>query len=239
MTLVEKVEFTLIFFFPSLYQDQVNDKLDSSTFPYVKDAPSLTPLSPRSPPPQTTSLRSQKPAWHRAPKPATVLDNRQRVLVFVAGGVTYSEIRETYQLSNSLQKDIYIGELAEYYLLGGTTLNFRLCHSGSTHTITPRRFVDDLKVLDLGGAGSKSIPNGLRDMRGESKSPQDFYDEKYFVKETAPPPQQQQPQKTSLLGLPIQPSPTNSFQGSVNSSSTPSVKEEKKKKRGLLARFGG
>ena len=77
-------------------------------------------------------------------------------------------------------------------------------------------------------------------MRGESKSPQELYDEKYFVKETAPPPQQQQPpQKTSLLGLPIQPSPTNSFQGSVNSSSTPSVKEEKKKKRGLLARFGG
>lgn len=85
-------------------------------FPYVKDAPSHMPLSPRSPPPQTTSLRSQKPAWHRAPKSATVLDNRQRLLIFVAGGVTYSEVREMYQLSASLQKDIYIGEFAGHYL---------------------------------------------------------------------------------------------------------------------------
>ena len=88
----------------------------------MKDAPTLMPLSPRSPPPQTTSLRSQKPAWHRAPKTSTVLDNRQRLLVFVAGGVTYSEIRETYQLSNSLQKDIYIGEFGQNI----TCLNFFL-----------------------------------------------------------------------------------------------------------------
>lgn len=106
-----------------MYQDQVNDRLDSSTFPYVKDAPTLMPLSPRSPPPQTTSLRSQKPSWHRAPKTATVLDNRQRLLVFVAGGVTYSEIRETYQLSNSLQKDIYIGELGRILLIVDNTAN--------------------------------------------------------------------------------------------------------------------
>jgi len=99
-----------------MYQDQAGDRLDASMFPYVKDAPSLMPTSPRSPQPQTTSLRSQKPAWHRAPKSATVLDNRQRVLVFVAGGMAYSEIRETYQLSNSLQKDIYIGEFVEYHL---------------------------------------------------------------------------------------------------------------------------
>jgi hypothetical protein len=109
-----------------MHQDQVSDRLDSSTFPYVKDAPSLMPLSPRSPPPQTTSLRSQKPAWHRAPKTATVLDNRQRVLVFVASGVTYSEIRETYQLSNSLQKDIYIGELVNIITCCSTTEIF--CH---------------------------------------------------------------------------------------------------------------
>ena len=105
------------------------------------------------------------------------------------------------------------------------------CYSGSTHTITPRRFIDDLKVVDLGGAGSKALPNGLRDMRGESKSPQELYDEKYFVKEADPPQQQQAPQKSGL-GLPIQPSPTSSF-----SSTTPSAKEEKKKKRGLLGRL--
>ena len=85
----------------------------------MKESPSLMPLSPRSPTPQTTSLRSQKPAWHRAPKTATGLDNRQRLLVFVAGGATYSEIRETYQLSESLQKDIYIGEFGPNIILLG------------------------------------------------------------------------------------------------------------------------
>ena len=196
----------------------------------MKDAPTLMPLSPRSPPPQTTSLRSQKPAWHRAPKTATVLDNRQRLLVFVAGGVTYSEIRETYQLSNSLQKDIYIGELAEYLFIGDNTTNCQK-NSGSTHTITPRRFIDDLKVLDLGGAGSKALPNGLRDMRGEPKSSQDLYDEKYFVKEATPPQPLATPQKSGFLG----PSPTHSYSSSTV---TPSVKEEKKKKK-WLGRWGG
>ena len=80
-------------------------------FPYVKESPASMP------PPQTlrahssqsTSLRSQKPAWHRAPKPA--VENRERLLVFVAGGMTYSEIREAYQLSNALNRDIFIGAL--------------------------------------------------------------------------------------------------------------------------------
>ncbi|KAF9480487.1 Sec1-like snare protein [Pholiota conissans] len=203
----------------TIIEEQIADKLDVTMFPYVKEAPSAMPLSPRSPPPQTTSLRSQKPAWHRAPKANAAADNRQRLLVFVAGGITYSEMRETYLLSSSLQKDIYIG---------------------STHVITPKGFIDDLKVLDLGGAGSKAIPNGLRDMRGEPKSQQELYDEKYFVHD-APPPQRQPPPSKNLAPrtekfAPIQPSPTNSYQGSVNST-TPSGKEDKKKKRGLF-RFG-
>ncbi|KIM44588.1 hypothetical protein M413DRAFT_442556 [Hebeloma cylindrosporum] len=210
-------EYELSRFKPALktvLEDQAGDKLETTMFPYVKDAPSVTPLSPRSPPPQTTSLRSQKPAWHRAPKSSTLVDNRQRILVFVAGGMTYSEIREVYQLSGALQKDIYIG---------------------STHVITPKGFADDLKVLDLGGAGSKAIPNGLRDMRGEPKSHQALYDEKYYVKD-APPPQRQPhknlaPPRQPERVQPIQPSPTNSYQGSV-SSSAPS--KDDKKKKGLF-----
>ncbi|KAF4610678.1 hypothetical protein D9613_006936 [Agrocybe pediades] len=214
-------EYELSRFKPALkavVEDQVHDKLDAAMFPYVKESPSAMPLSPRSPPPQTTSLRSQKPAWHRAPKVATQADNRQRLIIFAAGGVTYSEMREVYHLSNILQKDIYIG---------------------STHVITPKGFVDDLKVLDLGGAGSKAIPNGLRDMKGEPKSQQQLYDEKYYVKDAPPPqrtvPSKNQPQSRAPenLSMPIQPSPTNSYQGSVNSV-TPSGKEEKKKKRGLF-----
>ena len=100
----------------SCFKDHVADKLDTTIFPYVKDGPSKapTPMSLRSPPPQTTSLRSQKPSWHRAAKPGTsVVNNRERLLVFIAGGMTYSEIREAYQLSTSLNKDIFIGNAIE------------------------------------------------------------------------------------------------------------------------------
>jgi len=38
-----------------------------------------------------------------------VTETRQRVLVFVAGGMTYSEMREAYLLSNQLEKDVIIG----------------------------------------------------------------------------------------------------------------------------------
>jgi syntaxin-binding protein 1 len=93
-------------------QEHVADKLDNALFPYVKDSPTpagAPAASMRSAPVQTTSLRSQKPIWHKAARPGGVTDTRQRVLVFMAGGMTYSEIREAYQLSVSLNKDIYIG----------------------------------------------------------------------------------------------------------------------------------
>jgi len=121
----------------------------------------------------TTSLRSAKPSWHRAARtggPAT--ETRQRLLVFVAGGMTYSEMRDAYLLSSQLGKDIIIG---------------------STHTLTPRQFIDDLKVLDLSGVGSRALPNGLREMRA-ARPYQEFYDERYFTRD-APPPQQQQQQQ--------------------------------------------
>ncbi|KAG6821215.1 hypothetical protein H0H93_004037 [Arthromyces matolae] len=203
----------------TIVEEHVAGKLDNSMFPYVKEAPSAAPLpsSLRSPPPQQTSLRSQKPSWHRAPKAgSSQVEIRGRILVFIAGGATFSELRECYQLSAALNKDIYIG---------------------STHTMTPRHFVDDLKALELGGVGSKALPNGLRDRPGQ-RSPQEYYDEKYHTKD-APPPQRaaaapREPERR--LQAPKM-SPANSFASSVNSASTPSVKEEKKKKKGGLFRF--
>ena len=96
----------------SLVKDHAAGKLDKVEFPYVREAPSAIPLpaTARPAPSPTSSLRSQKPAWHRAAKPgATAVEIRQRVMVFVIGGMTYSEIRETYLLSTALNKDIYIG----------------------------------------------------------------------------------------------------------------------------------
>ncbi|KAF8347811.1 ras opposite [Amanita rubescens] len=213
---ISEDEYELSRFKPTLrgmLEDHVAGKLDKVEFPYVREAPSMIPLpaTARPAPSPTTSLRSQKPAWHRAAKPgATSVEIRQRVMVFVFGGMTYSEIREAYLLSTALNKDIYIG---------------------STHTLTPRQFVDDLKVLELAGVGSRDTPNGLRDPKEEERPLQEYYDEKYFCKEAPAAP----------VAPPIK---VSASRGSANSSTPPpdvsslhsaaSVDEKKKKKKGFF-----
>ncbi|THH18450.1 hypothetical protein EW146_g2533 [Bondarzewia mesenterica] len=201
-------------------QDQVAGKLDQTIFPYVKDYPSAQPIattrSMRQAPTPATSLRSAKPSWHRAARPGASTETRERLFVFVAGGMTYSEMREAYQLSSSLSKDIYIG---------------------STHTFTPRQFVDDLKVLELGGVGSRAIPNGLKDPRDGKRSHQEYYDEIYFTRD-APPPQSRPPPSPAPTNSKLsRPSPVSSMSAmSVGTTSSGNGKDEKKekKKRGLF-----
>lgn len=57
-----------------------------------------------------TSLRSAKPSWQK-PKSKVVNENRQRMIVFVAGGMTHSEIRSAYSVSEAHAKDVIIGQL--------------------------------------------------------------------------------------------------------------------------------
>jgi syntaxin-binding protein 1 len=61
--------------------------------------------------PGPVSLRS-KPQWTKSGRPAAANETRQRVLVFVAGGMTYSEMRTAYDLSKQLGKDVFIGVLS-------------------------------------------------------------------------------------------------------------------------------
>ncbi|KAF8493208.1 Sec1-like protein [Russula emetica] len=165
----------------TVVEDQVSGKLDPAGFPYVKDYPQSTPAAASARPAMTptTSLRSAKPSWHRAARTGgPAVETRQRLLVFVAGGMTYSEMRDAYLLSSQLGKDIFIG---------------------STHTLTPRQFVDDLKVLDLSGVGSRALPNGLRELRA-ARPYQAFYDERYFTQDAPPPQQQRQTHKAPPMG---------------------------------------
>ncbi|KAH7914602.1 Sec1-like protein [Hygrophoropsis aurantiaca] len=212
----------------TVIEDHVSNKLDPTFFPYVKESPSaVTPaVSLRSSPAPTptTSLRSAKPSWHKAARPNNApADNHQRVIVFVAGGVTHSEVREAYALSGSLSKDIYIG---------------------STHTITPRHFIDDLKVLELGGVGSRAIPNGLSTSGGHH-SYQDYYDEKYFTPDPPSRPTLSVAKDSgrghsSAGSKLLKVSPVNSFAASstsLNSNAGTLEKEEKKKKKRGLFHF--
>ncbi|CAO1618751.1 unnamed protein product [Sympodiomycopsis kandeliae] len=110
-----------------------------------------------------SSLRSAKPTWHQKPRGGGTTggggsgashggysngslsteggrsirdETRQRVLVFVAGGMTYSEIRSVYQISSKYNKDGYIG---------------------SSDVLTPEGFINTLKSF---GKASGGVPNG-------------------------------------------------------------------------------
>jgi syntaxin-binding protein 1 len=225
--------------FKTALQDHVNGRLDQQAFPYVKDSPTNltsssslrnTPISPATP--TSGSLRSAKPSWHKAaPKTGTAVEIRQQVLVFVAGGMTYSEMREVYLLSKSLNKDIIIGE--QYYRVPLLTLN-TMPYTGSTHAITPKHFLEDMRSLELAGIGSRAIPNGLRSGPGQRQF-QEFYDEKYFTRDQAPSkPQAQQatqqpPSKGGVRNVLTRPSMPP--QMSVSHSQGSGTEEKKKKKR--------
>ena len=56
----------------------------------------------------TCAKGSQRPAWaNRNKLPST--EARQRIIVFIAGGATYSEARSCYELSNKWNRDVILG----------------------------------------------------------------------------------------------------------------------------------
>lgn len=100
----------------SILQFLVKYQLDETWFPYFRDKPLRDDVPPdaREPLPtqQTGSMRNNriKASWAQNSR---LVGNRgkhkQKVFLFVAGGITYSETRSIYELSNTLNRDFYIG----------------------------------------------------------------------------------------------------------------------------------
>ncbi|KAI4252651.1 MAG: hypothetical protein L6R42_007883 [Xanthoria sp. 1 TBL-2021] len=114
-------------------EDHCRGALDESTFPFTKPHLDATEGLMGQEHVSQASLRSAKPTWARTRPSAT--EPRQRIMVFMAGGATYSESRACYEVSQSLNKDVYLA---------------------TTHMLTPSlylRQVGDLSVdrrrLDL------------------------------------------------------------------------------------------
>ncbi|BFZ56686.1 hypothetical protein PYCC9005_003734 [Savitreella phatthalungensis] len=53
------------------------------------------------------SLRTNRPAWAKGRSMTET--PKQRIIVFVAGGATYSEVRSVYELSRETNRDVYLG----------------------------------------------------------------------------------------------------------------------------------
>ncbi|KAH7312435.1 Sec1 family superfamily [Stachybotrys elegans] len=77
--------------------------LDQNTFPYVKP-----PLDPNEDmlAAQGGSLRAGRPNWAAAGRRQP--ENRQRLIVFMAGGATYSESRACYEIGNERSRDVVL-----------------------------------------------------------------------------------------------------------------------------------
>lgn len=90
----------------SILEAHVQGTLDQTLFPFTRphidSGDRLTGQESIS----QASLRSAKPTWARTRSSAT--EPRQRVIVFMAGGATYSESRACYETSELCSKDIFL-----------------------------------------------------------------------------------------------------------------------------------
>ncbi|KYK59068.1 hypothetical protein DCS_00195 [Drechmeria coniospora] len=105
----------------SMLEALVKGTLDQVVFPYVKP-----PLDPNEDllAAQGGSLRAGRPNWAAAGRRPP--ENRQRIIVFMAGGATYSESRACYEVSRERSRDIVLA---------------------TSHMLTPQLFVR--QVADL------------------------------------------------------------------------------------------
>ena len=89
-----------------MLEEHIRGTLDQGVFPFTKPhldaAEGLMGVENVS----QASLRSAKPTWART-RPSA-LEPRQRIIVFMAGGATYSESRACYEISQCFNKDVFL-----------------------------------------------------------------------------------------------------------------------------------
>lgn len=101
-----------------LLMDIGNDKLTVAEFPYVKEPPPMEALvSSKSTGFSIRGMRKKKPD-------SIEVSAKSRIIVFVAGGVTFSEIRSLYEAVNVTHRDMILV---------------------SSNTITAEQFITDMK----------------------------------------------------------------------------------------------
>ncbi|KAL1936666.1 hypothetical protein VTP01DRAFT_800 [Rhizomucor pusillus] len=112
-------------------EGHVKETIDQSLFPLLRVArPDDLRRDSTHSPKEGLQLRVYKTQWHKKSKAKSASakpPSGPPVIIFIAGGMTYSEMRSAYELSQAFDRDVYIG---------------------STHIITPNRFVDDLSALN-------------------------------------------------------------------------------------------
>ncbi|KAI0478759.1 Sec1 family protein [Xylariaceae sp. FL0804] len=106
----------------SMLESLCKGTLDQTAFPYVKPPidPNEDALIGQG------SLRAAKPSWAGAGR--RVNENRQRIIVFMAGGATFSESRACYEVGAAMNRDIFMA---------------------TSHMLTPQLFVRQVGDLSV------------------------------------------------------------------------------------------
>ncbi|KAK3721024.1 syntaxin binding protein 1 [Vermiconidia calcicola] len=198
----------------NLLEAHASGTLDATTFPYTK--PPLDDGMDTSQP-SATSLRSAKPTWARSRTANTVAaENRQRVIVFMAGGATYAESRACYDIGRQTGREVFLA---------------------TSHMLTPGLF-----VRQLGDLSADQRKLGIPAEQPKQQAPAHLFEADEVAKPAAAP----RPPEQKMAGLDLnnggqnrQPAVVNGGQQQVpqanSSAKLTKDKPEKEKKR---HRFG-
>ena len=90
----------------SVLEEHIRGTLDQSIFPFTKPHLDSTEGLNNQDGVSQGSLRSAKPTWARTR--SSPAEPKQRIIIFMAGGATYSESRACYEISESFYKDVFL-----------------------------------------------------------------------------------------------------------------------------------
>ena len=110
----------------SMLEEQIQGTLDPAVFPPTKPNMEGNGIGFDAAAQQTSLRTANKPTWARTRPVAN--EQRQRILVFMAGGATYAESRACYEVSQNASKEIFLM---------------------TSHMLTPKLFLHQLRGLNV------------------------------------------------------------------------------------------